>query len=650
MEAFLDSLLSVDATTRRSAEEYLDVHGVSPGFAVGLIKSAERHSESLPRRQVSLTTVKDLIRHRWYEIPDNDKKEALEALIPLSVSPVASIRSLSHACVALGVSRVGIANWPGLLDSVDESLRSPELAVDIKRSIVSLLETIIEESGGSAFVSVLGRISTTLLNACSQDLKRESISAWSSLASHLVLDEEPQALHSLFTASWQTELSALVGSSNMKDCIVGLKALTRLLASPDNTFVGSLVRTLIPQCIVLLKSNQSFYTSLVVLSEEGGADEDNDGLSSLVVAICELVNGLVVSDDPRISSDQLNELFSALLPFVQIPLSVESEWLTNASDFISQEQDDLTTSTSIRLVFEGLIADLLLNPYLGERCLDGLISESIKSISEINSMHNPEAWRMVEAGLFAIGLFTPSEDILRETLQLAARLAALDDTKPLLRARALIVLSRFVEHIDQKFHLELFNVLMCAGRALDAPYPPVVYAASVALNAVLPKVRQDTRVTSEVALIVARLVRIRHEDQEVLHFVLESLIGIARSCPTCLGEEVFGGFMCNVLARHCSDPLVPTLLVELMQEWQAPGLYEPVATVIKPWVNVREEYRLDIALDFMVEIAKRAPTPFSGTVLEIVMILNTGEISKVGPETAEIVDSILRTCAIRHCP
>lgn len=662
MEDFLDSLRSSEKSSRRTAEDYLDAHEVEQGFVLHLIEIASSESHAIPRRQICLTVIKDVIRRRWSELLDGDKRSLLERLVPLSLSRNTSIRLLTHACVASGASIVGIKNWPDLLQSIRESLLSPDVPVEVKRSILQLLDTIIEECGGSALVPVLGPVEDMLIGTCKATitLRRKSLSAWTSMLFNLAMDEEIDSLSACRFQEWKGLLLSLISSDEVGDSVVAFRSITRLLSLNNmSSTLRQLVVDLVPQSIALLSQHQSTFNSLVILSEEGGIDEDDDnaGLMSLVICICEMMNAVLNAENDYISEEDLGRFLTAVCYYVQIPVSVEDEWLSSASVFIAQEQEDLASSTSIRIVFEGIIADISMNPHMSSVGIKALLASALDMVDlgvSRDSEGDPEAWRVIEAGLLVLGLVSSELNTaslppqIGDILKLTARLSFSPETKPLLKARALLVLSKFADVLQEKFSDDLNTVLQCAAAALDSEFAPVLYSGCMAFNAILPKIN-GADLPELVGCVLEKLVLLARssQDSESLHFCIEALIGIVRH-RDCIVPSHFGEFIAHMLEQHVDDPLVPSQLVELMEARDDLSIYEPVAKVLRPWLRKEEEFKLDIALDFMVEIVRHAPVPFSGSVLECILTLNESDIVLVGPNTAEIVSEILQTCAIRQ--
>jgi hypothetical protein len=447
-------------------------------------------------------------------------------------------------------------------------------------------------------------------------------------------------------------------SSDIGDNISGLKAISQLI-SIDRLEVQlkPLVSRLMPAMISLMELNTKAFESLVVLSEEGGADEDHEGgLSTLVLSICEVVNSIIVTDTVYQEID-LIKFVSAMGPYLQIPMVVEEEWIAFPTEFIANEQDDIVSSSSIRMGFEGIVADVLTHPSLSHqgtavfhRFALNLISQGVAA----DRGENSEGWRLVEAGLFVLGLVSCDlrvsmiDDSTKETLKLTASLASSNSSRPLLKARALLCLSRLVEITSKIFSDDLSVVLRCASEGLGDSCGAVVYAACCAFNAFLPHSKSNDELIIQVAFRLVDMATSASES-EVLHFTIESLIGIVKNRPHQSISERISDFVPDMVRRHVCDPIVPAQLLELIQNSNcSPAMLEQVAAVVRPWLRVDAEIELDVALDFMYEIVKNAPVPFTGMILEAIMVLNEGEIASIGEETNSQVSTILRICAIRQ--
>ena len=656
MEELLDSLLSVDKDQRLSAEHIVQARIVEHGHAVHLARIACDRLETIARRQLCLTLIKDVIRRRWAELESEQSSGLLEALLPLCIDPNKSIRSLSHACISLGASRVGVAGWNTLLLSIREGLLSTTVNFEVKVAICALLVSLLDECGGSAFVPITEGILRTLAETCRifPSLARHCLNVWSNIARNMALDEEPVELNSF----WMGIQNQLMKSDDIRDNISGITVLRELISVQQvEEDLKPIVAEVIAASITCLEKTERAFESLVVLSEEGGVDEDDEGgLSRLVFSICEVVNAAIISDVLCQSFD-LERFVLAMKPYLQIPLAVEEEWLESPTEFIAHEQDDLYSSISIRLDFEGIVADALTNPILAHRCSVSVLRSAMELVTDGMTAAeggNSEAWRRVEAGLFTLGLVSSEitvsivDDRFKDILKLAASLAASDTSKPLLKARGLLCLSRLAEITSQIFADDLSIVLSCISQCLSDCSGIVVYAACRGLNAFLPYLKCGDETIARVALRLTEIASAASEG-EIVHFTLESLIGIAKHKPHICVDSLYRTFIPEMLQKHVADPIAPTQLLEIIQNANCPySLYEELAAVIKPWVKIEAETELDVALDFLSEIVKHASAPFTGNVLETILILNESKVTTLGENTNAHVDSILRVCAIRQ--
>ena len=677
IDSIFASLQSNDKHTREQAESHLHSHEIMSGFADRLLSVGCDQGSSLPNRQLSLTLIKELIRNRWHELQDPDRRQILSRLLSLVFDPKSSLRKLCHACIALAASRAGIQNWIELLDTISSGLAAPTTSQDARISLLDLLASIIEEVGGSALSQVLPQLTQALVQAAQPALPlsvvRKSFSVYTTLLVNIALDEDTTALASADFSPWIPVLTSLAKSSDVADIISVLRNLKLLVSHNLETLTGAVLEPLVIESVRWLETSRQVFQSLVILGEEGGIDEDEDngGLASLVVAVCELLTAVASNDiSTQLLGGRLDRMFSAMAPFLQISVSNEQEWLLCPSDFIANEQDDFAAIT-IRLSFEGLVADLLESPFLIPQVVAAMMASAISIIEE--GMHarrdeNSEWWRLVEAGLFVFS-FLGSEyasefrDRSIEVLRGCAQFCSGDSVHPLLKARSFSVLARLCTLTAQVFGSDLVGILKCSVDSMADEQIVVAFCASGAFNAFLPMSTESPERLNPLILgetgALASLARMaRTGVEETVHFSLEGLIRLTAIRPDVLKAagvaDEYCRFLSESLVERVDDPIAPDQILTLVQNAQlgvSPAEFEALAQMIagsvKKWLHIDAENRLDVALEFLEVIAQHSVVPYSGNVLECVLILNDGELAQIGPETSERIGNILRVCAIR---
>ena len=670
----LDSLQSSDRKIRKPAEDKLFEIQVHGGFLESVLGIASDSQAPLERRQLCLTILKDVIRRRWDELASDDVRKLLPGLLCMVVDGNKSIRSLCHSCLGYAVSHVGVRNWPELFETISSALLASTYPVEMKVSVLSLLTTIINECGGSAFGDSVHDVTSLLLQVAKslpadQGLGRRIFSVFCSLLVNLSKDEELSLLSEINISEWNGVLSFLAHSGEVADIIWVLRDLKDCFSNNVNIFPQSMVYELILDSISWLERSRYSFESLVILSEEGGIDETEEtgGLSSLVVCICEFINAISLNE---IYSSTLVGTFlrfvKAVAPFLQISILTEQEWMQYPGEFIASEQEEFS-ATTIRLSFEGLVADALWNPQLGDAVSGALLEASEMMIADglgAKEHGNSEWWRRIEAGLLIFGFLTDTKifNITKNTIlqQCTFFCCSNEPCHLLLRARAFIVLAQFRSGINS-IDVERGILEMSVSCMSSVNNPVLIFAACRALIAF---VQENNNHFIEgpngafAALLNLCSKQASPDESVILHFCLDALLSLIPKCPNCLKTtHEWTLFLCNLVREKVNDPIAPDQVKELvvlsskfLPLFNFDSLASLLAREVKPWLDIHAEHRLDVALDIIAVLVQNASIPFPDPLVECVLIVNNGHLGQVGPITTDMVQSILTTCAVRSSP
>jgi hypothetical protein len=547
---------------------------------------------------------------------------------------------------------------------------------DIDRALASLdlLLEIIDESGGSALMKcideILVGVQLLAASACGSDslaVRRKSFSVLTRLAVGLSQDEELEAAQSINVSPW-VALGTELSHSDIPSVISILRDIRSLLETPLLPVIAPLISTVLSESVGWLGRSRSTFESLVVIAEEGGIDEDETegGLVTLVVSIIELLDGISENDiSEGILKNNINSIFSALAPYLQISISNEFEWNSNPNDFIANEQDEFATSISIRLSFEGLLADCLDNPFVVSETIDCTGAIGINLIREgMSKFENPQSWRLIEAGLFMVSFLDLSESAdVGQIVQFCANFSTDDSAHELLRARAFLVLSRMVDVAVKHFPNDIVSIMSRSIECMSKA-PVLAYSATKAFGAFLRPSRNDqTRSTvldmvmRQSGALVCLAKMANNGSDETLHYALETLLELTRVYPEVVnlsGNDYFE-FLKKLLVTRASDPFIPDEILELVKIVQLSveptvfdNLIEIFASELMQWLHADAECELDTSLEFLVYFVEHTNRiTFDGKLLECILILAGGTLDNVGPETSERVSNILRVCADR---
>jgi len=465
-------------------------------------------------------------------------------------------------------------------------------------------------------------------------------------------------------SSWMSIFKArnsLVSGPVLKD----LKRLTEFheaieLREEMHAALRPLLEISMAASMEFLQTKVSEFEQLVLVDHQ----DDEDSIATTVTLIIELINAIVVSDESSLTHKLLNgrlgNLFGLLGPYLQIPKSDESEWLQDPNAFIANEQDEFCR-VSVRLAFEGLLADLLDHPGLCKQVVPAILT------SAVDLMRNASSWRVQEGGLFMVSYIDDGKfDTLYREILIACMRLCQESEFPFLKARAFIVLSQVSRATDIPVS-DSMMILECCVRVMGSGDKDVVkYSASRAFISFLPvcyssKVDVKTRILQllldPASGAITAFIRMTRTEGESLHYGLDAIRAITHACPEIVVElgNAYYTFLRDVLQEHNRDPIVPACIEELVEEIgnavpaaEYSNMCEIFCPVLIPWLHVDAEHELDIALDILNVLVQHCTAPFRGNMLRCLEIIKNSNLGSVGSYTAEKISDILRTCAIRH--
>jgi hypothetical protein len=480
------------------------------------------------------------------------------------------------------------------------------------------------------------------------------------------IEEDRNSIEAIDAAKWSDILKEQPLTISMLNYI---KQLIELQEAPDmresvHLRFLPLLTTVLEKSFKFLSDSISSFEHNHVLSYDDNHDEPTNDIA---IGIIELVNAIIVSDQGRVSSQlfeqKLESIFSLIGPYLQISSGNESEWLADPNAFIANEQDELCGVT-IRLAFEGLLADLMYSPSLSHELVPAALSTAIKLI-RIGS----GSWRVIEAALFIVSFIDVEGDRFRqpfrEIVAGCINFCNTESTSPFLKARSFVVLSQLASHASVDDGI-LMSECCVKAMASDAEADLVKYAASRTFIAFLPicyTSKSPILVRERILALILRpsgafsaFIKMSKLNGESLHYGLDAIRSLVQTCPEIvskLGEE-FYIFLRSLLVEHIKDPLVPACIEELADEiGNAVGgqeyakLCEMFCESLLPWLHVDAEHELDIALDLLSVFVNHCEVPFPEKMQQCMRTLNQGNLQSVGSYTEEKISEILRTCTIR---
>ncbi len=633
-----------------------------------------------------LTIVKELVKYRWTVIHVGDRGGMLNSLLHLCLDPHPSIRKLSHACIRSVYSMDGQSSWVSVFSSIREGFALGVRTRQDKPVLYSLAlaKELFSDCGSSCVVAHVDEVLQALLAVARSPfdnspctVHRQAFSVFTQLIVWLSEDEELDAVQKVSVTPW-TEICRYLCKQDVPCVVSVLRDLKRLVSTPLVRELQPLIQSVLSESILWLEKSRSTYDSLVVIAEEGGIDEDEEegGLVSLVVGILELINAVAVNDiSESILVGQMERIFSALGPYLQITVSNEFEWNSSPNDFIADEQNEFAGVT-IRFCFEGLLADCLDNPFVAAEAMAatskvglGLIKEGVRA----SESGNPQFWRLIEAGLFMVSFLDvssaaivgESEQYLKEILKACASFCVNETLHELLRARAFLVLAKMADQTAKFFPNDIVSILTHSVTCMSHPAVILAYASTRAFVGFL-KISKSTPVSSKATLALMMQPKgaleclatmAKQGTDATLHYALDTLEQLTRTYPEVvkLAGEAYFQFLLKLLVDHSQDPFIPDEILELVTIVHgavSPKEFDKLVAFFTAelinWLRPDAECKLDTALEFLLFFVKNvAKVPFQGKLLECVCAVAAGGFETVGTVSAGHIEDILRICAVR---
>ena len=644
-DSFLNDLASPDNRIRFDSESSwhekvcrllilsLNLQEIQIGIPGVVLSYASSREFPLPKRQLCMTLIKELIRNRWCELAIVTQQDILMKLLVLSMESNGSLRKLAHASIGLAISGAGFSSWSEIIVGITQRLS--DRLCENRGYMLDLFLVIIEEAGGSALLPYLEIIFSSLLISSETECIK-SFSAYTCLLVNLGRDEEYAVLDKLdlCSPSWTRCISVSI------DSVVGMIKVQESLRQLVHVDLGDRINDwlvyVIEKSCTFLQNNRAVYESLVVFGEEGGIDEDeeNGGISGLVVSLCDLTSLVVLAISDFASVEKICQI---LAPYTQITCANEHEWVSDLNSFIGSEEEDYTEAVCVRSAFEGLIADLLsvkteMYTVLVQKCAANLIQEGLFA----KTNENPEYWRLLECGLWMYmhtGQVGDCTSLCVDLIQMTP------SCPPLLTARAFSVLSKG----------RVCQILPLCVKFMDTPI--VKISASRAFAEKVGESNDEHLLRLGLSYLVKMA-----KDDSLAHFGIDCLIQTTRNCSKCidlLGVE-YHQFLLDVLVKRITDPLASSQIHELVQivflhtnNFATHNLVQLFSKHIKKWIHVDSEFELDVALDFLELITTHCQTPFPQFLVECILALEDGTIASIGENTCEKVNSIIQICETR---
>eukprot|EP01098_Paradermamoeba_levis_P012649 TRINITY_DN5570_c0_g1_i1.p1 TRINITY_DN5570_c0_g1~~TRINITY_DN5570_c0_g1_i1.p1 ORF type:complete len:515 (-),score=134.30 TRINITY_DN5570_c0_g1_i1:5-1549(-) len=448
-------LSTLDQNERKNAEKSLEQFQATPGF--GLLVSQVLFNNSVPNhlRQLAAISLKKYVKEHWsregkhFSEPEiaREEKQKLKVLLTSSLSEQNSkIRAEIATVIASIIGWEWPEEWPTALQDLVTCLNSTD--VNLFRGALKCLDIYV--NGKYLTDQAAVQLIPLLFPAClaifsSQQKLPDRIRMRCVTIVHTIL-EWVSVVKTVYEVNWKQILSPFIpqwlsifqsylnSNTNLVCSDYGIRLKTIEIVSLLVEKFPSFIQQELPQLLVpiwtSLVNGFPVFEKELLNGEEGDLDQDSDGevfgFQPYLVAIMRLVISLVRSKKFR-SMLQPNLLGLVELSINYLCLTQHQMvlWSSDPNSFVSEEEDEFSTNTSVRNICLDLIADVVHKfsfsstqqqqqasasqapPQSSPNSVIPLVlsaaAKKIEIAKQQRQQGNPIWWRMQEAVMFLLG-------------------------------------------------------------------------------------------------------------------------------------------------------------------------------------------------------------------------------------------------------
>ncbi|KAF4758090.1 Importin 9 [Perkinsus olseni] len=646
--SLLEGLTSPNADIRRSAEGALAKQEALPGFQTTLCRLAVDPSQSIPMRQLALTIVKRNVKNRWGDLAADEQNGIREILAKDIFEPNSTVRKLVHACAAQCAAQTALQGWEHVLDSVVQTMQDPAAPRDRRAVCFDLLQVFQDEAGPEVAGHLLNLEGS--LRSLAVDTSVDLVARWKALdlfsssaaivAEQAVSKAQRSELAAGVLKGWLPVVEQMARSGDVLAVLAAVRAVSRLLQRLGSSMKPILDAIMDPVC-EFIRNAQAQYVNLVVNSEEGGIDEEEDGgPTTLLVQFCELLSLVVSKSKLRsIVKGKTAVVLELLAPYCQITESQMAEWSDDPATFLANEDDDFAALT-VRLSAEGMAAEML----------EAFSSEAFKAIIEVATAlvrdgtaasANPYAWKKTEVGLLMTGWACEAINHHGEKrkpiaqvdnlVKVAAGIVGQEDSPPFLRLRGLALLAKISDYMKSCFTADCYSVLQHSLQAMQPSNH--ICLRLIATRAFCQYLRicagQRPDECNQLLLSgggfqsIGSLMSWSGEGlaDESMHLCIEALTSITRYSPKSIVavSDDFLALTMSLWDRAAMDPLVHLQVLDLLSCACAvdPSLLGKVSSTVTPKIrqclsnpDQYESHTVGSSIELLSILLKRSTVPY----------------------------------------
>jgi len=666
----LSKIFDADTNIRGNAEKQLQSLQSNPEFPVSLARLSLSQELSIPQRQLAAVTLKQYIETHWSckndkfvgpEPPEEVKQTVRDLLLRGLTDPDTKIRVANAYAVSKVAHNDWPEDWPNLFVVLMDLIKSNN-ANDVHGAMRVLTELVSNDITVEQFPQIAPVLCPQLLAILTDDThyslrtRGRAVSIFRNCLEmvFMIKEEHAHAAEQFLTPimpQWYEVFLAILkhqtqGDEERRLEEYGLKLEVVKCINMIIIALPKFINPLLPQLFEpiwmdLLDLRGRYINEFVADGgEANGSFQDSDGdiigFESLLYGQFEFIvaasrkkpmKSIFLGQDG--SAEFLKEMLWVTLSYMQMTEEQVETWLTDANQFVADEEDD-TYSYNVRVAAVDLLTALELRfPKEFFPALGHAVQRHLADSNASRAAGNSDWWKIQEACLMAVG--RTSEELIqglqdKETpasFDLAGLFehVVLENMKltqyPFAQGRAFVFASEYAQVLPTNLAEQYVRA---AVEALQTPNGtiPVKISALKALNNFCKHLDPQFISAYQHPIMEGSCQLLPSASEESLLLVLETLTAAIKINKevTASYESVLVPSLLEVWKNNPSDSLLATYVLDLFDDLaKNEVMYVSLCSKILPYMRevlisgIQEMPMLASAIDMVAGLARGGPSP-----------------------------------------
>jgi len=697
----LSKIFDADTNIRGNAEKQLQTLQSSPEFPVSLARLSLSQELAIPQRQLAAVTLKQYIESHWSsknekfvgpEPPEEVKQTVRDLLLRGLTDPDTKIRVASAYAVSKVAHNDWPEDWPNLFNVLLDLIKSSN-PNDVHGAMRVLTELISNDITVEQFPQIAPVLCPQLLAILTNDsqyslrTRGRAVSIFRNCLEmvFMIKEEHAAAAEQFLTPimpQWYEVFLAILkhqtqGDDERRLEEYGLKLevvkCINMIVIALPKFISPLLPQLFEPVWMDLLDLRSRYINEFVTDggEANGSFQDSDGdiigFESLLYAQFEFIvaasrkksmKAIFLGQDGN--ADFLKEMLWVTMSYMQMTEEQVEMWLTDANQFVADEEDD-TYTYNVRVAAVDLLTALELRfPKEFFPALGHAVQRHLGESNASRAAGNSDWWKIQEACLMAVG--RTSEELIQALQDKEAPVSfdlaglfehvVLENMKltefPFAQGRAFVFASEYAQVLPTNLAEQYVRAAVEALKTTDGTIP-VKISALKALNNFCKHLDPQFISAYQTPIMEGSCQLLPYTSEESLLLVLETLTAAIKINKevTASYESVLVPSLLEVWKNHPSDSLLASYVLDLFDDLAKNEImYVSLCSKILPYMRevlvsgIQEMPMLASAIDMVAGLARGGASPllpefvdqFFPPLMHVLWTVNDNEVLQSGQQ------------------